>query len=452
MRRRIVALVLLTTLSAVLLFGALITVLLWRDALDGATQQAAATARVASSGLEDRVESGREISPAQVQSYIRDGEQMSVTVSGGTPVESGPLPTGEVVSATSTTGSVTVVATIPSSALLPRLAGLLALVAALGLLVLALAGAAAMAAARRLTRPLADFERQAERIATGDGRTLGRRYDVPELDAVAEVLDRSTTTFHEVLEAERQATNEASHQLRTPLTALSLRLEEILGSDDLNDIHAEATAALDQVERLSGVVTEVVSVRRGRGVARTGPVAVTEIVASQVREWQPAFGKAGRDLTAVGESDVIVDVARGAQEQVLATLIENSLRHGGGTTTVRIRPTGSWVVIEVGDQGDGVPEALEADVFTPRVSGGSSSGLGLALARTLMTADGGRLELLSPRPAVFAMFLPVSGGRQDAPTHDATASAGTSEPDGHTVVSSAARSAAAGSSGNTQRR
>jgi signal transduction histidine kinase len=92
---------------------------------------------------------------------------------------------------------------------------------------------------------------------------------------------------------------------------------------------------------------------------------------------------------------------------VIATLIENSLRHGAGTTTVRSRPSGpsGAVVVEVADEGAGVPDDLAPRIFEREVTSGKGTGLGLALARDLASADGGRLELAQRRPAVFALFL-----------------------------------------------
>jgi signal transduction histidine kinase len=92
-------------------------------------------------------------------------------------------------------------------------------------------------------------------------------------------------------------------------------------------------------------------------------------------------------------------------------LIDNALRHGAGAVTVSARWTGvapdRMVVVEVTDGGQGVPEELEAHVFDRGISGASSTGVGLALARALVEADGGRLELSSARPARFAVYLRV---------------------------------------------
>ena len=96
---------------------------------------------------------------------------------------------------------------------------------------------------------------------------------------------------------------------------------------------------------------------------------------------------------------------QGSVSQIIATLVENALHHGGGTVTIRTRTVGGSVVIEVTDEGPGVSEALGTRIFEAGVSGGESTGRGLALARDLARADGARLELVHQRPAVFALFL-----------------------------------------------
>lgn len=95
----------------------------------------------------------------------------------------------------------------------------------------------------------------------------------------------------------------------------------------------------------------------------------------------------------------------GAVAQVLAALIENSLMHGGGTVALRTRVTGNQAVVEVTDEGPGVPADLGARIFERTISGRNSTGIGLAVARDLAEADGGRLEMLQTLPPVFGLFL-----------------------------------------------
>ena len=93
--------------------------------------------------------------------------------------------------------------------------------------------------------------------------------------------------------------------------------------------------------------------------------------------------------------------------EAVGALLENAMRHGAGTVTLAARATEHGLQVEVADTGAGVPEELVAHVFDRGVSVGSSTGLGLALARALVEADGGRLELSRARPPVFTIFLPA---------------------------------------------
>ncbi|HKG48995.1 MAG TPA: HAMP domain-containing sensor histidine kinase [Actinomycetales bacterium] len=331
--------------------------------------------------------------------------QIHVVVRAGSDtLEVGPEPTGATWDETVDDNGVTVVAELPQSAVW-RQVTLLALVV-LGLAVVAFLAAtvAALVQARRLMTPLAALAENADRIGRGSSRLLPVPSKVAELDRVAAGLQRSADSMAEALAAERQFASDASHQLRTPLTALSMRLEEISTSTDLAQVREEARVALHQVERLTSVVDSLLSkARRGRGTAV--PVELQTLLVQQVEEWSPAFAGRGRRLVLAPHQPVVVLATPSALSQVLATLIENSLQHGGGTVTITARRTGGSAVVEVTDEGRGVPASIGARVFEREVSSSGSTGVGLALARDLAEADGGRLELLRARPPVFALFL-----------------------------------------------
>jgi signal transduction histidine kinase len=113
-----------------------------------------------------------------------------------------------------------------------------------GLIALAVAAGLAMAQARRLARPVQDLARAAGRIGSGDSRPVGRRYGVAELDSIAEGLDSSAQRVTDLISAEQDFAVDASHQLRTPLTALSMRLEEMVAAASNPEVvKEEGTAA-----------------------------------------------------------------------------------------------------------------------------------------------------------------------------------------------------------------
>jgi signal transduction histidine kinase len=127
----------------------------------------------------------------------------------------------------------------------------------------------------------------------------------------------------------------------------------------------------------------------------------------QREEWEPVFAGAGRTLVASVDESLSVTASPGSLSQVIATLLENSLAHGDGVTTLRGREVQGGVAVEVADEGQGVSEELAPKIFEREFSTGGSTGLGLAVARDLTAADGGRLELSQRRPPVFTVFLPT---------------------------------------------
>jgi signal transduction histidine kinase len=269
-----------------------------------------------------------------------------------------------------------------------------------------LAGWLAIALARWLARPVAELAEAAARLGAGDPRPLGRRYGVSDLDQMADGLDSSARRLSSLLAADRELAVDVSHQLRTPLTALSMRLEEMIASADEPDVvREEGHAALVQAERLADTVSQLLSpARRAPSAALTG---VDEVIRQQVVEWEPAFRRAKRRLVVIGVRELQAHFTPGGLAQVIATLLDNALMHGGGTVTIQTSQSMRSVVIEVRDEGRGVPAELVSRIFERSVSGRpEGTGLGLALARTMAAADGGRVVLVKARPATFAVFLP----------------------------------------------
>jgi signal transduction histidine kinase len=281
------------------------------------------------------------------------------------------------------------------------------LIGGVALAVLVAATGLAYLQARRLTKPLEELAATAERLGSGDPRPRHRRYGISELDRVAEVIDSSADRISTMLGSERRLAAEASHELRTPLAALSMRLEEIITlADDPQTVRDEAEVALSQVERLTDVVQRLLTTARThRRSDLAVPIEVDTVIRQQVHEWRPAYQSMRRGIVVSGERRLMAMATPGAFSQILSTLLENSLIHGAGTVTVHTRAVGGSVVIEVGDEGEGIAPDLEVKLFERGASSRGSTGLGLAVARELAEADGGRLNLVLQRPAVFAVFL-----------------------------------------------
>lgn len=257
---------------------------------------------------------------------------------------------------------------------------------------------------RRIADPLCRLVDQAERLGAGDIRFVPDASGIQEIDAVSAELSRSGRKLLSTLSSEREFAADASHQLRTPLTALLMRLEEITMLDDLDAVREEATIAIEQVERLGDTVATLLTRTRHATDTPTA-VRVDRVLAELQRSWQPAYETAQRSIHVTGERGVSVVATDAALSQILGTLIENSLAHGEGACRVEVRHSGISVVIEVSDEGPGVRPDIAPFVFD-RGQSTKSSGLGLGLARDLAEGYGGRLELVRVHPVLFSLFLP----------------------------------------------
>ncbi|QKW50240.1 HAMP domain-containing histidine kinase [Streptomyces buecherae] len=407
MRRRLINSTLAVVLVVIAVFGVSLVIVETRTIENSAQESVESEALRLLSIVDGRLIGGEAVTPKVLSEQITTDRYARITVPGqSTPLEIGDRPSGGVIAAEEKGAKGVTVRVEESHGTVGREIGrTLLIILAVALLAVAAAVILAVRQAHRLAAPLTDLAETAERLGSGDPRPRHRRYGVPELDRVADVLDASAERIARMLTAERRLAADASHQLRTPLTALSMRLEEITLTDEPETVKEEATIALAQVERLTDVVQRLLTNSRDPRSGSAVAFDLDEVVKQQIEEWRPASRSEGRAIVRSGKKGLRAVGTPGAVAQVLATLIENSLMHGGGTVALRTRVTGNQAVVEVSDEGPGVPADLGARVFERTVSGRNSTGLGLAVARDLAEADGGRLELLQQQPPIFALFL-----------------------------------------------
>lgn len=322
-----------------------------------------------------------------------------VVVEGGTPIE------GEVLrDAIYTNSGPLVVGEIPRSGVLWRVFQLVVAAAALILIAFSIGVAVALQQSRKLSAPLIYLAASAEQLGEGQVRPHIEPSGIEEIDLVYQELDRTAERMAGRISAERQFAADAAHQLRTPLAALSMRLEEIDYLSDDPAVKEEAQEALSQIDRLGNVVNELMKNVQENGGGSTEATSLAEIFDQQKKEWRLPFRRAGRKLEFSG-GDFSVLAQPGSVSQIVATLVENSLKYGAGTTSVTASSHGKTGTIKVSDEGEGVDESIADDIFEKGVSGGGSSGIGLAVARNLAEADGGRLELTRQVPAEFTLTM-----------------------------------------------
>ncbi|MFE6336511.1 ATP-binding protein [Streptomyces sp. NPDC057806] len=406
MRRRLIQSTLAVVLVVIAVFGVSLVIVETRTISSTAQERVDSEAVRLASIVDSRLLATGAVTADMLRDQVPADRYAVIRVPGERPITIGTKPTGDLISA-SRVGEEgeTVTVAEPRSAVTREVGRTLLIIGAVALLAVIAAVLLALRQANRLASPLTDLAETAERLGSGDPRPRHKRYGVQELDRVADVLDASAERIARMLTAERRLAADASHQLRTPLTALSMRLEEITLTDDPETVKEEAMIALTQVERLTDVVERLLTNSRDPRTGSAVTFDLDEVIQQQLAEWRPAYRSAGRAIVSSGKQHLHAVGTPGAVAQVLAALIENSLMHGGGTVALRTRVTGNQAVIEVTDEGSGVPADLGARIFERAISGRNSTGIGLAVARDLAEADGGRLEMLQASPPVFGLFL-----------------------------------------------
>jgi signal transduction histidine kinase len=259
--------------------------------------------------------------------------------------------------------------------------------------------------AARLAEPVEDLARAALRLGDGDFTTEERVVGIVEIDEVRSALNATAGRLDALIARERAFSAEASHQLRTPLTGLQLRLEAALRSGR-SDHTAAIQASLAEVDRLERTIADLLALARGN--RQRGALDLPSLLHEVEQVWGPRLGSRGRALRFAVDTDLpVVEASTAAIRQVLTVLLGNAVEHGAGAVTVGVHDIDEAVRIDVADEGQ-VPTGNGADLFDRREPDAGGHGIGLALARRLVEAEGGRLQLTSPAPTMLTAFLPTA--------------------------------------------
>ncbi len=273
----------------------------------------------------------------------------------------------------------------------------------LAVVALAIAWIFALRITRRLARPLEDLSRAARRLGEGDFTARGPTSGIPEIDAVSDSLADTADRLGQVLARERAFSSDASHQLRTPLAGLRMGLELALESRTI-DPRTALQNALSAADRLQVTIEDLLTLARDTHQAAE-PLDLDGLLADAELQWASAV--ADRPLVVQRDRDTPQTTAsRAAAHQIVSVLLDNARVHGRGRVTLRVRDAPGALAIEVADEGQGIADP-DSDLFQRRSARASGHGIGLALARSLAEAEGGRLYLSRPLPPTFTLLLPV---------------------------------------------
>jgi two-component system, OmpR family, sensor kinase len=274
----------------------------------------------------------------------------------------------------------------------------------IGLLVIGLAGLVAglvlaFGIAASIARPLRRLTSTARRLGGGD---LGARTEnvggAEEIREVAQSFDDMADRLERTLQAQREFVANASHQLRTPLTGMKLRLESVIDASGDPRSRADLQAAEHEVDRLSEIISRLLLMSRQIEAGEVTRVDVADAARRAAERWRDRAEHAGATLTVDGE-DGVAQANPTDVEQVLDNLLDNAIAYAPGPIKIQTGLRDGRVFVAVEDLGPGIspeeiPRVTERFYRGMGVPGGGS-GLGLAIAKELAEKWGGTTSVLT---------------------------------------------------------
>jgi two-component system, OmpR family, sensor kinase len=303
--------------------------------------------------------------------------------------------------------------------------------AGIGVAALTLGLVLAWLLAGSLSRPLRSLAAAARRVGQGDLGARAPETGATEQREVATAFNEMTERLAESLAAQRDFVANASHQLRTPLAGLRLRLESAGLKADDPALARELEAAEHEVDRLARLLTGLLALARGGAEAGTARAVSLAAAAEHARErWQDQADRTGASIELAGEGDVHALASQEDVATALDNLVENALAYGRPDTTVTLAWSrlGDEAVLSVLDEGPGLAPGEEERVFERFRRGSAANvgpggtGLGLAIVRRLAERWGGTATIANRATggARAELRLPLAATRAEAPTTTVT--------------------------------
>lgn len=401
MRDRLVASFVGLTLVVLALF-AVPAAYVVADVVQGQEQERTdRTAALVASAATDVQAAGGDVDRAFLASLLEQDENAVLVAPDGRRISVGELPdSGVTATVTSDAGQVTVsrsqrtVADRVSEGVLP--------LAVLALVLAAAAGVVGVVVGRRLARPFGDLSEVAADIGAGRFDTPVPRFGVREADDLGRTLRDTARRLDVLVRRERSLAITASHELRTPITALRLSLEDlVLWKDVTPEVADELSRAIAEVDRLGGAVTHLLEERRDDALDDETDVDLRALVADVAGPWHRRLTDRGRRLELTDGPAVPARLAVEPVRQVVEALLDHATEHGVGSVTVDVSAVRAVLRVRVGDQG---PRRLPSGVLHGDDTDARAAGLDEAA--TTAESVGGYLAAQDSRRSRLLLVLP----------------------------------------------
>jgi heavy metal sensor kinase len=290
-------------------------------------------------------------------------------------------------------------------------------------------------------RPVESMRRRA---ATISAETRGQRLPVPttrdEIERLGGTLNAMLERLEDALQRERDFVADAGHELRTPLALLRTELELALRhGESIGELREAVRRSSDEVDRLTQLAEDLLLIARsdqGRLRLQLETLDVSTLLAAVATRFSWRADDAGRRLTVEAPPGLSVEADRLRVEQALGNLVDNALRHGNGTVTIRATEADGTVSLHVSDEGAGFPKEFIARAFerfsrADRSRASQGSGLGLSIVKTIVEAHGGTAHAANAAAGGFEVALTLpSGSASSSRVHARESPSASIEPKG----------------------
>jgi signal transduction histidine kinase len=304
----------------------------------------------------------------------------------------------------------------PTSAIDRQAALLWAVIAAVATAGLLAAALVATGLARWVSKPLSNLEVAAQRLGDGELSTRAPAEAGPaEVRQLAANFNSMAARLEALVSGHQATVADVSHQLRTPLAALRLRLD-LLAQDSDAAVAAELAGAQEEIGRLSRLVNGMLAVARAENIATAQVnLPLDVVIRTRVAAWLPAADEREVSLQAEAER-VTARMGEGHLEQILDNLIANALDAlpSGGAISITAGAVGDRARIIVADNGPGMSEQQQKVAFRRfATSNGGGTGLGLAIVDRLTVASGGTAALSHSPGGGLTVTIDLPMGRRE---------------------------------------
>lgn len=407
MRKRLILAFLILAVSIIALYGVPRALMVAEVVQTSQTERVDRVAELLAVVIAEREQSGP-VTEEFLRPLLRHGESATyATADGrmltiGTPDEDGVRATAQVAG----DGSIISV-TKSNAALSERVAEVILPGILIGAALLVASVIAALLLAHVLSRPFVRLVEIARDLGRGNLRPERHPMRTPEARAIDDALRESAGTLERRIRREHEFAANASHQLRTPITALRLELEDLsLWPETPPKVGEQLEHALAEIDRLADAISQLLQLARGEAPGGGVTEPLDRAIRAAGERWSAQAASAGR-MIRVEKVDAGLGSAATAASQIMDVLVHNALTHGRGTVTITGARRTDYVTVQVSDEG---PRPSGNAVFQrspEHRSATSGEGIGLALSAELAESLGGHLLLEGDETTTFSLILPA---------------------------------------------